>query len=109
MNGTYIREVGVPDQGASPVYTKRGVWGGKLCEHAIYRGKISRSNTYAWFFGHLNEGGRGGPSKRLYVSCLNASSLTPPEDGWGAITVNGGVNPPPKCQIIYDNVLLLER
>ena len=28
---------------------------------------------------------------------------TPPEIGWGAIRGTAGVDPPPKCRIIYDN------
>ena len=99
LNGIYTREVGVLNEGAA-VYTKRGSLGGTPCKHAIYRGVLS-FGTYIWYFGYLKE---WGPSERLYASHhRHGRSLTPPEDSWIAIYGNGGVDPPPKCRIIYDN------
>ena len=95
--GTYNRVVGVLNEGA-PVYTKRVLWGGKLCKHAIYR-RLS-FGAYKWYFGYLDDQD-GRPSRRLYASPWLSS--TPPENGWEAIVGNGGVYPPPKCRMIYDN------
>ena len=96
MNGMYTREPGVLNEGA-PVYTKRGLGQGKLCKHAIYRGLSS--GMYKWYLGHWED---GRPSKRLYTSHRNGSSLTPSTDGWMAIPWEVPY-PAPTCRIIYDN------
>ena len=100
VNGTYTQVVELLNDGA-PSFWKKGWWGGKLCKHAIYRRKFN--NTNIWVFGYLDDEGGGRSMKRLYTSRVNANSLTPPEDGWDAFVGNGGVYPPPKCRMIYDN------